>query len=535
MARRQPDTLAIVMQNAGTGYQCHTYRELDQISDRIARGLQEVGIEKGTRTVLMLKPGLDFFALAFALFKTGAVMVAVDPGLGLRCLGRCLAEAEAEAFIGIRSAHIARLLFGWAKATINTNIIVRPGLLACLNMISLDAVDALGTSSNKASMNATQAQELAAILFTSGSTGAPKGVRYTHGNFIAQVRALQRLYQIQPGEIDLATFPLFALYAPAMGMTAIIPQMDCTRPGQVRPDNIFAAIDDFSATTMFGSPALLDRVGRWGVAHKKKLPSLKRVLSAGAPVAPSVIEKFSGLLNVGVEIFTPYGATEALPISSIGSREVLGDTAAKTSQGRGVCVGRAVEGIKIAIIRISDEVISDWDAVEFLSVGEIGEIVVQGAQVTHSYYNREHATALAKIYDSDGGLYHRMGDLGYQDEQGRLWCCGRKSERVVTTDRTYFTICCEGVFNVHPQIRRSALVSLMVMHKITPGLCVELEADCQTDRQALKNELLSLGRNYEHTSAIRHVFFHPSFPVDIRHNAKIGRTRLAQWAQKKLA
>lgn len=534
MARRQPETLAVAVQNAGKGYQCHSYYELDAASDRIARGLQEVGIEKGTRTVLMVKPGLEFFALAFALFKTGAVMVAVDPGMGIKNLGKCLAEAEPEAFIGIRSAHIARLLFGWAKATISTNVIVKPGCLACLGMISLDDVDELGAISEKPGLHETQTQDPAAILFTSGSTGVAKGVCYTHGNFMAQIKALQTLYRIQPGEIDLATFPLFSLYAPAMGMTSIIPAMDFTRPGKVKPDNIFAAIHDFSATTMFGSPALLDRVGKWGVAHRKKLPSLQRVLCAGAPVAPAVIEQFGGLLNDGVEIFTPYGATESLPISSIGSQEILRDTGAKTAKGQGVCVGRAVDGIKIALIRITDEVISNWDEAELLQPGEIGEIVVQGEQVTHAYYKRKHTTALAKIHTNDGGLYHRMGDLGCQDEQGRLWFCGRKSERVVTTGATYFTVCCEGVFNVHPQVKRSALVSLIVNHKVQPGLCVELEADCRINRRILKNELLALGRKYEHTHAIRELFFHPAFPVDSRHNAKIGRAELSQWAQKKL-
>ena len=534
MARQQPDTLAVAIQHIGKDYELCTYRELDEASDRIARGLQEIGVVKGTRTVLMVKPSLEFFALVFALFKVGAVMVAVDPGIGIKNLGKCLAESEPEAFIGIRSAHIARMLFGWAKNTININVIVKPGLLACLNMKSLKKVDELGAGSNKASMNETLVEEAAAILFTSGSTGVPKGVNYSHGNFIAQVKALQNLYQIQPGEIDLATFPLFALYAPAMGMTSIIPEMDFTRPGSVSPPNIFSAIQDFSATTMFGSPALLDRVGKWGVEHNKKLPSLKRVLSAGAPVAPRIIEQFSQLLSNNVEVFTPYGATESLPVSSIGSKEVLEETGVQTAKGKGVCVGLPVEGMKLFIIRITDDVIASWNDVELLSTGEIGEIVVQAEQVTSSYYNRQHSTELAKIVDGEGNLYHRMGDLGYRDGQGRIWFCGRKSERVVTDDTTYFTVCCEGVFNVHSQVKRTALVCLKQSDQIKPGLCVELEADCKTDEHTIKNELLRLGEKHEHTKRVKDIFFHSAFPVDIRHNAKIGRAKLSQWAQKKL-
>jgi acyl-CoA synthetase (AMP-forming)/AMP-acid ligase II len=281
-------------------------------------------------------------------------------------------------------------------------------------------------------MATTASEETAAILFTSGSTGVPKGAVYSHGNFAAQVEALRELYTIQPGEIDLPTFPLFALFAPALGMTSVLPEMDFTRPAQVDPHKIIAAIQTFEITSMFGSPALLNRVSLYGREHGITLPSLQRVISAGAPVPATVLERFTTMLANGAQIFTPYGATEALPVCSIGSAEILGETRALTEQGQGICVGRPVAGIELEIITISDEPIIRWDDSLRLPASAIGEIAVKGAQVTSSYHNRPSSTALAKISDPRGGFYHRMGDLGYRDERGRIWFCGRKSHRVCT-------------------------------------------------------------------------------------------------------
>ncbi|MEE8321122.1 MAG: fatty acid CoA ligase family protein [Gammaproteobacteria bacterium] len=535
MAKQQPDTLAVAVQRKGKHYLQYTYRQLDEASDRIARGLQEIGIVKGTRTVLMVKPSLDFFALVFALFKVGAVLVAVDPGIGIRDLGKCLAEAEPDAFIGIKTAHIARLLFGWARKTLSINVIADPGIIIGRWMCSLEQVNRFGSGSDKPGIYDTQPGDMAAILFTSGSTGVPKGVIYTHANFTAQVNALQDLYQIQPGEIDVATFPLFALFAPAMGMTSVIPDMDFTRPGQVDPVRIFEAIDNFGATTMFGSPALLNRVGRYGIEHNKTLPSLRRVLSAGAPVPAVVIERFKQMLNPDVQIFTPYGATESLPVSSIGSDDVLGETRIATERGKGVCVGKPVDGLEVKVIKITDTAIPQWRDELVVPADEIGEIAVKGPQVTGAYYNRPQANELAKIMDGDNGFWHRMGDIGYIDAQGRLWFCGRKSQRVITEHGVLFTIPCEGVFNVHPGVFRTALVGVTMNNETVPVLCVELEAENRNaDHDDLCKELIQLGSQFEHTRRIGTFLVHPAFPVDIRHNAKISRKQLAQWAQEKL-
>ena len=205
-----------------------------------------------------------------------------------------------------------------------------------------------------------------------------------------------------------------------------------------------------------------------------RLPTLKRVISAGAPVSAKILEQLAPLLDRPAQIYTPYGATESLPVASIGSGEVLGETRHATDKGMGVCVGRPVAGIDARIIQIRDDPIPTWSDDLLVPDGEIGEIVVAGPVVTREYFNRPEATSLAKIADpARQAFYHRMGDLGYRDNQGRLWFCGRKSHRVILAQETLFTIPCESIFNAHPEVARSALVGVRREGEVVPVICIE--------------------------------------------------------------
>jgi acyl-CoA synthetase (AMP-forming)/AMP-acid ligase II len=545
MAARQPDQVAICQpegrhRGGRVRYRRITYRELDEESDAVARGLATVGIGRGVHTALMVPPGPRFFSLAFGMAKAGVVPVLVDPGIGISSLGRCLAQAEPAAFIGTPLAQAARLALGWGRHTIRTSVTV--GGVPLPGAPTLRTVLARGRAASGPALAPTRADEVAAILFTSGSTGTPKGAVYTHGNFAAQVETLRRLADLQPGEIDLPTFPPFALFDPALGMTTVVPRMDFTRPAQVDPAGIVRAIQDERVTNMFASPALLAAVARWGVPRGVKLPSLRRVISAGAPVPARVVEAFASLLAPGARLLTPYGATEALPVAVIEGQEILRDTRGRTEAGAGVCVGRPVEGMEVAIIPVSDDPLVAWDDRLRLPCGLPGEIAVRGPVVTRRYWNRDRATTLAKIPAPDGhDLWHRMGDIGYLDQRGRLWFCGRKSQRVALPEgRTLFTVPCEGVFAAHPHVRRAALVGARANGGLVPVVCVELEpegkrrARRRRSRARLVDELLALGARVPHTAEIRTILFHPRFPVDIRHNAKIGREALAVWAQGRL-
>jgi acyl-coenzyme A synthetase/AMP-(fatty) acid ligase len=475
----------------------------------------------------MVQPSLEFFVLVFAMFKVGAVPVVVDPGMGYERMVQCHNQSKAEAFIGVPMAHVLRR-FKYSKYFKNVKSLVTVGrrwLWGGFTMRQLQQI-----SWEPYTPVQTRADETAAILFTTGSTGPAKGVVYTHGIFDSQVRHIQEHFGIGPDEVDLPTFPLFSLFDPALGMTAVIPDMDPRFPAKADPEKIIEAIVDQGVTNMFASPALLQRVGEYGIEEEIKLPSLKRVISAGAPVSPVNIEKFSFMLTGDAEIFTPYGATEAMPVLSIGSREILNETRKFSEKGYGMCVGRPLEGIDVRIIKISDESIEGWSDKLSVGDGEIGEITVKGDIITREYFEEPHHNALSKIRDGQD-IWHRMGDLGWRDNKGRIWFCGRKSHRVITENGSLFTIPCEAIFNRHPSVARSALVGIGKAPRQKPVICIELKNEGRgVDKDALKHELLNIAAKNHMTEDIKTLLFHDKFPVDVRHNAKISREELAKWA-----
>lgn len=535
LARERPDQIAIRCpgrRGAGNGMAAYDvtldYRQLDARSDAMAAGLAGYGIGRGVRTVVMVRPSPEFFLLMFALFKLGAVPVLVDPGIDKRALKQCLDEAQPQAFIGIPLAHVARLALRWAPSATR---LVTVGRRLGWGGTSLAALERAGASAGPMLAD-TDGEDMAAILFTSGSTGVPKGVVYRHRHFVGQIQLLGSAFGMEAGGVDLPTFPPFALFDPALGLTSVIPDMDPTRPAQADPARLHDAIQRFGVTQLFGSPALMRVLAK----HGRPLPTVTRVTSAGAPVPPDVVATIRSLLPADAEFWTPYGATECLPVAVVEGRE-LERTRAATEAGAGTCVGSVVEPNEVRIIAIDDAPLADWSQARVLATGEVGEITVAGPTATDSYFNRPQATAAAKIRETlaDGStrIVHRMGDVGYFDAQGRLWFCGRKTHRVETAQGPLYTEQVEPVFNTVPGVARTALVGVGPAGAQVPVLCVELQRG-QSDGPALREALRAKAAARLPDANLQHVLVHPAFPVDIRHNAKIGREKLAVWAGAEL-
>jgi acyl-CoA synthetase (AMP-forming)/AMP-acid ligase II len=540
-ARSAPQRTAVICEHRpdDLGRTTLTFRELNEDSDSLAWGLSRLGVAPGSRTLLMVKPGLEFISLTFALFKLGAIPVLIDPGMGRKNLLSCIAQVRPENLIAVPLAHALRTFSGGAFKSVGLSVTV--GSRWFWGGPTLRHVRAC--ASNKPfPLAKTTRTSPAAILFTSGGTGIPKGVLYEHGMFGAQVEAIRDEYQIEPGEVDLACFPLFALFDAAFGTTCVIPEMNPSRPAQCDPEKIVNAIKKHQVTYSFGSPAIWKRVGPWCLEKRVTLPNVKRILIAGAPVRGEVLEPFKTVLSNG-NTFIPYGATEALPVATIRGSDVLEETWEQTRRGKGFCVGRPLPGVEVRIT--TGDLLSSSE--EKGPRSEIGEIIVKGSVVTEEYFEMPEQTRSAKIQVSHESVWHRMGDMGYFDESGRLWFCGRKAHRVLMENtKVLYSICVEAEFEtgfktIFPKVSvRSALVGVGKPGHQEPILVIENNEDvyehCANNYDTTTGILEDPSfvvwyKEHPLSKSILRVLHYPrDFPVDVRHNAKINREKLGEWA-----
>ncbi len=548
-ATRAPERTAVIVPAARDRvgnylYRRWTFQQLEQETRLLAQGLLNNGVPLQSRLVLFVPFSWEFITLTYALLRAGMTAVLVDPGMGKANIIVCLRQVRPRGFVAVSKAQAIRVLKRklFPEAMHNVTVGRRWFWGGATYRTLLQAGASLARGEQ---LDSSRFDDRAAIIFTSGSTGPPKGVVYEHGMFVKQVELIQRQYAIEPGEVDLPGFPLFGLFNAAMGVTTVIPDMDPTRPADVDPQRILTQIRDQQVTQAFGSPAFWNRIGRHCEQHKITLPTIKRALSAGGPVPIHVLERMSGALtHPNAELHTPYGATESLPVTTIGSREVLDATAPLTRAGRGTCVGRLFDDIEVKIIQMTDGPIENLSQARVLPTGEVGEIIVSGPSVTREYFQHPDANRVGKIVDdvsastnesSHPKHWHRIGDVGYFDDIGRLWFCGRKAHVVHASGGPMFSVCCEAIFNEHSQVYRSALIAIGDKAPFEPAIVIEPEPGCFpatfVDERKFADELLALGSQAPQTACIRRVFFHPSFPVDTRHNVKINREALREWAR----
>jgi acyl-CoA synthetase (AMP-forming)/AMP-acid ligase II len=532
-AKLTPDKKAVTFPHFSKRTKSYTYtsltfKELDTLSNKFAIQLNKLGLKKGDKTLLFLKPSLDFSAMTFALFKLGVVPVFIDPGMGMKNLLKCIKESAPVGLIAEKQIHWIKHFYPWIFKSVKMNVTNGSfafGKMICIKNMKNEKVQGL-------SLNELSAEDTAAILFTSGGTGTPKGVVYTHNIFDQQTELLQQIFGLTSDDIDLPGFPLFSLFTIAMGMTSCIPDMDPTRPMACDPKKLVQNIFDQSPTFVAGSPAIWEKVADYCLQNDLTLPSIKYVVMFGAPVSVKIHLKFKTLLPNGTT-YTPYGATEALPISNIAGEFILKNTMSLTDEGHGTCIGYPVPGVQVKIIKITDEIISNINSITELSKFEVGEIIVKGAITSREYLNLPMKTIEAKIHDEDEKetFWHRMGDLGFIDERGLLWFCGRKSHLVTTDSSQLFPIPCEAIFNKHPAVKRSALVGLGKPGNQIPAIVIERKDGIYLsgkERSIFESELLSIAKNYPHTKGIQKIYLSKTFPVDVRHNIKIDRIKLKE-------
>jgi olefin beta-lactone synthetase len=505
-ARRDDRTDAFVDMASGDAVSFSTLaRRIDGIAAELARR----GLQPGDHVAMLTPPGVDLVAAVYGVWRAGGVTVIADRGLGLRSLGRAVRSTRPAWVIGPRQALAAAAVMRWTPRA---------------ERIDVGALIAAADATIHPPPREPAPGDPVAVLFTSGATGPPKGVRYRHRQLAAQRDALARTYAITADDRLVAAFAPFSLYGPALGITTALPACDVTKPAELTAATLDAACARIGATLAFASPsALANVVATSGGAGRAGLGGLRLVMSAGAPV-PSETLAAIGRLATGAEMHTPYGMTEVLPVADIGLTDI--QRAETDHPYGGVCVGRPVDGVEVRIVPLG----FDPETLPTgLAVGEMGEILVRAPWVSDGYHGLWAVQRAARPGD---GAWHRSGDVGHLDGDGRLWVEGRSVHVVHAPSGPITPVPIERAVERALELQRVAAVGVGPIGSQQLVLVLELP------------ELPSDGAApAELAASARHVVERPvasvlgagALPVDIRHNAKIDRTAVAAWATELLA
>ncbi len=500
-----------------------TFSSLAADVRRVAAGLQASGVRKGDRVALLVPPGVDLTVCLYACWRMGAVTVVADAGLGLRGMGRALAAAAPDYLIGVTRALAAAQAMRWPGRRIAVSPTPDAGLRALGVWATLDTIRHRGEA--RPAPPPPSPDDLAAVVFTSGATGPAKGVRYRHRQAEAQVDALMAVYGIRPGDRLVAAFAPFALYGAAMGITSVVPAMEVTAPGSLGAGALGAAVEAIAATLVFASPAALRNIvataGELTETQREALGRVRLLMSAGAPVAPALLRRVAALMP-NAEPHTPYGMTEVLPVADItlAGIEAAGD-------GNGVCVGRPLPGVDVMIDPLDDEGRPVGAPVD--ASGRTGEVCIRAAHVKDGYdrlWVTQHASA------SPAG-WHRSGDVGHLDDQGRLWIEGRLQHVIATAAGPVTPVGVEHAAESVPGVALAAAVGVGPVG--TQQVVVVLQQATGARRPRLADPALTDMVRAAVAVDVAAVLVVPELPVDKRHNSKIARGRVAAWAEQVLA
>lgn len=516
--------VAIVEMHADGGSISITFADFHSDVTRIAGGLVDLGVEKGDRIAMLVPPGIDLAVCIFATWRVGAVVVLADAGLGLRGMGRALKSADPAYLIGIPRALAAAKAMRWPGTRISTSPLASAGQRVIGPAASLDDLRDRGGGVSLPPRPGPL--DAAGVGFTSGSTGPAKGVTYRHYQLEAQRDALVRVYGITASDSLVAGFGPFALLGTLMGIPSVVPDMEVTSPGSLTAAGLADAAASIDATLVFASPAALGNVA----ATADQLSSdqgatfqrVRLLLSAGAPVPVSTLRAVADLFP-NAEAHTPYGMTEAMPVADISLIEI--DAA---GAGEGVCVGQPVNGVDAAISAIDPygRAVGELTA----DSGIVGEVCIRASHMRDGYDK----LWLTEREASRPAGWHRTGDVGHFDEEGRLWIEGRIGHVITTAHGPVTPVGMEHGVVAVDGVEQAAVVGVGPVG--TQQVVVVLSPVGGVRRPGLADEsLVDRVREIADPVDVAAVLVAPSLPVDKRHNSKIDRSRIAEWAEKVLA
>jgi olefin beta-lactone synthetase len=484
------------------------FRQVDEAAARVAAELLARGIGAGDGVLVLHRMSLELYVFLMALFRIGAVAVFLDPSAGRQHIARCCDLFPIRGIFGGRKAHLLRLALPPLR---RIPIALSPDFFPGTVRISMFAASGGGVSVAPVSESAP-----ALVTFTSGSTGEPKAAARSHGFLVAQHRALASVIGLRAGVIDLTTLPIFVLANLASGVTSVLPDADLRRPGAIHASPVLAQIDRHAIETIGASPALVARLVAECARQGRRLTGVRHVFMGGAPVFPRDLRHARDAFP-NAEITAVYGSTEAEPMAEVALSAVAPGDFLGMERGDGLLAGLPVSSVALRILR--DQwgqpipALSDAEFRAFcLPPGEVGEIVVSGAHVLRGYL---HGAGDAETkFDVDATRWHRTGDLGRIDPQGRLWLLGRASAKIEDDCGVLYPFAVECAAQQIPGVHRAAVLRLGQRRV----LAVEIALPARPDRilDALADAHL------DEVRVLR------AIPMDKRHNAKVDYVALQQ-------
>ena len=517
---------ALVEMGSGDTPTVVSWRLLSKRVRQIAAGLAMVGVTRGDRVSLLVQPGADLTAVLYACLRLGAVVVVADAGLGLQGLTRAVRGAWPDHVIGEPAGLAAATALGWPGQKISTARYLKPVRRSLDVAYSLGDLVSLGVEEELPDFPAADAT--AAVLFTSGSTGPAKGVVYTHGQLAGVVDALSGTYGIGVGTGLVAGFAPFALLGPALGARSVTPDMVVTAPKTLTATAVAAAVAAVDATVVFLSPAAITNVvataGALSDHDHAALEGVRDFLSAGAPVGERLLSAAADLMP-NATAHTPYGMTEGLLMTDI-TLAGIREAAAVTGGAGGVCVGLPAATTRIRISALDENGDATGELSEAADV--TGEIVVSAPHVKDHYDGLWLTERASRRGAASGERWHRTGDVGHLDAEGRLWVEGRMPHVIVTASGVVTPVGPEQRFESVFEVARAALVG--VGPRGTQQLVAVIETVPPAFAPSLATDDLAGAVRASVDLDIAAVIVVPALPTDIRHNSKIDRVRLGEWA-----
>lgn len=486
-----------------------SFSELRETVGRGASVLREHGVGVGDRVVLLVPISLPFYMVMLSVLRAGAVATIFDPSAGLRHISHCCAQAQPQCFIGVRKAHVLRLLSG-AIRRIPLKFSLGEWVPGAKRLTS-------GHGSAAGSVIEPLDGDAPALLtFTSGSTGERKAAVRSHGLLAAQGAAVSAALELSPGEVSLTTLPVFTLANLAAGVTTLLADADLAHPGNIAPTPVLGQIEHYRPASVVASPAFLERLLQCEGAERASLRHLRRIYTGGAPVYPDLMRRLAKAVPLA-NIVAVYGSTEAEPVAHVSLAEVSSADEMRMRTGQGLLAGHPVPEIELRIIpNTFGTPLKPMDSAEYqgrcLAAGQAGEIVVTGAHVLRGYLGGVGDESTK--FTVDGVVWHRTGDVGMLDDDGQLWLLGRANAVVRDAKGELFPFAVEVAAREVEGVRRAALAQ----HNGRRVLAVE-GGGPDLERRVME---------HLHWAKLDEVARLTQIPLDKRHNAKVDYPALAK-------